>query len=221
MQTSTLIVTGVATLVAVGGGELNNHPWLPKKGERKKFQPPSSWLIYVLFIDYSLYNQLAQCHNSAAELTRIDAFYFDYKRRNDPEFRKALKRDKKRHAKSQKAQAEAAHAEQRRLLVAAVRDAQMEGFPSDVEEKEAYFMNEVAQGEGLCQEGPEKSLDAALCFYKALKVYPQPKDLISIYDKTVPKHVLDILAEMIALDDSIPFSGSSVGSGAEHSTGVE
>lgn len=35
--------------------------------------------------------------------------------------------------------------------------------------------------------GPEKSLDAALCFYKALKVYPQPKDLISIYDKTVPK----------------------------------
>lgn len=39
------------------------------------------------------------------------------------------------------------------MLVAAVRDAQMEGFPTDVEEKEAYFMNEVAQGEGLCQEG--------------------------------------------------------------------
>lgn len=90
---------------------------------------------------------------SVARLTQIDAFYFDYKRRNDPEFRKALKRDKKRHAKSQKAQAEAAHAEQRRLLVAAVRDAQMEGFPTDVEEKEAYFMSEVAQGEGLCQEG--------------------------------------------------------------------
>lgn len=96
---------------------------------------------------------LSQFNNSRAKLTQTDAFYFDYKRRNDPEFRKALKRDKKRHAKSQKAQAEAAHAEQRRLLVAAVRDAQMEGFPSDVEEKEAYFMNEVAQGEGLCQEG--------------------------------------------------------------------
>lgn len=88
--------------------------------------------------------------------------------------------------------------------------------------------------------GPEKALDAALCFYKALKVYPQPKDLISIYDKTVPKvyppplwaslvspltgtkHVLDILAEMIALDGSIAFSGSSVGSGNEgHPAGVE
>lgn len=33
----------------------------------------------------------------------------------------------------------------------------------------------------------DRALDAALCFYKALKVYPQPKDLISIYDKTVPK----------------------------------
>lgn len=35
--------------------------------------------------------------------------------------------------------------------------------------------------------GPDKALDAALSFFKALKVYPQPKDLISIYDKTVPK----------------------------------
>ena len=46
-------------------------------------------------------------------------------------------------------------------------------------------------------------VEAALCFYKALKVYPQPGDLIQIYDKTVPKPVLDILAEMIASDPSI------------------
>lgn len=46
-------------------------------------------------------------------------------------------------------------------------------------------------------------VEAALCFYKALKVYPQPGDLISIYDKTVPKPVLDILSEMVALDSSI------------------
>ena len=35
--------------------------------------------------------------------------------------------------------------------------------------------------------GPSHALDAALAFYKALKVYPQPGELISIYDKTVPK----------------------------------
>ena len=31
------------------------------------------------------------------------------------------------------------------------------------------------------------NIEAALCFYKALKVYPTPSDLIGIYDKTVPK----------------------------------
>jgi mitochondrial import receptor subunit TOM20 len=70
------------------------------------------------------------------------------------------------------------------------------------------------------------NIEAALCFYKALKVYPQPSDLISIYgqfahlgiellltsptDKTVPKPVLDILAEMIAADSGLnvgPFGG--------------
>jgi import receptor subunit TOM20 len=64
------------------------------------------------------------------------------------------------------------------------------------------------------------SVEAALCFYRALKVYPNPRELINIYDKTVPKvsyvsasmrsstnalqPVLDILAEMIAVDTSIP-----------------
>lgn len=72
-------------------------------------------------------------------------------------------------------------------------------------------------------------VEAALCFYKALKVYPTPSDLLSIYDKSskltldhlfqfiycwyifffgsnrlqVPKAVLDILAEMIAADATL------------------
>lgn len=32
-----------------------------------------------------------------------------------------------------------------------------------------------------------RTTDAAFAFYKALKVYPTPRDLISIYDKTVDK----------------------------------
>jgi len=58
-------------------------------------------------------------------------------------------------------------------------------------------------------------VEAALCFYKALKVYPQPKDLIGIYDKTVPKEILEILAEMIAQDDNLKvgsFGGDGSGS---------
>lgn len=59
-------------------------------------------------------------------------------------------------------------------------------------------------------------IEAALCFYKALKVYPQPSDLISIYDKTVPKPVIDILAEMIASDPSIKVGRFGAGSGSEN-----
>ena len=69
--------------------------------------------------------------------------------------------------------------------------------------------------------GAEK-VDAALAFYKALKVYPQPKDLISIYDKTVPKEVLEVLAEMVAMDPALKlgsFTGEG-GSAADHH-GVE
>ena len=164
------------------------------------------------------------------------AVYFDHKRRTDPEFRKALKRESRKEARAAKEQEEAQGEEQKRAIKNAVNEAQEDGFPTDVEDKEAYFMNEVGQGEMLCQDSScsnfradllcidgdalaSKQIEAALCFYKALKVYPQPRDLITIYDKTVPKPVIDILAEMIALDPNInvgPFgqSGSGPGSAA-------
>ena len=96
-----------------------------------------------------------------------------------------------------------------------------ENLPTDSEGHEQFFMEEVAKGEQLCAD-ESKAMEAALCFFRCLKVYPQTEELINIYDKTVPKvcttmnhatgrnwladqnaqHVLDILAEMIALDSS-------------------
>lgn len=64
-------------------------------------------------------------------------------------------------------------------------------------------------------------IEAALAFYKALKVYPQPKDLISIYDKTVPKEVLEILAEMVAMDAGLQLGGSFTGESSADNHGVE
>lgn len=114
------------------------------------------------------------------------AFYFDYRRRSDPEFRKYLKRQHKKVAKEVNESSKAAEEEQKLKIRAVVDEANEEGFPRDPEETEAYFMQEVARGEGMCQDGSDP-VEAALCFYKALKVYPQPRELISIYDKTVPK----------------------------------
>jgi len=69
-----------------------------------------------------------------------------------------------------------------------------------------------------------KQVEAALCFYKALKVYPQPRDLVQIYDKTVPAPVIAILAEMIALDPTMsvgPFGQGSGGSGPGSAAGID
>ncbi|KAJ9201564.1 hypothetical protein DTO166G4_2803 [Paecilomyces variotii] len=139
------------------------------------------------------------------------AIYFDHKRQSDPEFRRALKKDNRRLARAVKEEVEAQGAQQRETIKAVVEQAKDEGFPTDLEEKEAYFMSQVAKGESLCAEGSD-NIEAALAFYKALKVYPQPKDLISIYDKTVPKEVLEILAEMVALDSGLKL-GSFTGEG--------
>ena len=81
------------------------------------------------------------------------AVYFDHKRQTDPEFRKALKRESRREARAAKEQAEAEGAQQKQAIETAVTSAKEDGFPTDLEEKEAYFMNEVARGETLCQEG--------------------------------------------------------------------
>ncbi|KAF2428291.1 protein import receptor MAS20 [Tothia fuscella] len=131
------------------------------------------------------------------------AVYFDHRRRTDPEFRKQLKKESKKLAKAQKELAEQAGKEQREAIKKAVNRVNSEGLPTDSEEIERYFMEEVAEGEKLCQDDSQK-MEAALCFFRALKVYPQPDELVNIYDKTVPKPVLDILAEMIAIDPSIP-----------------
>ncbi|TVY81804.1 Mitochondrial import receptor subunit tom20 [Lachnellula suecica] len=142
------------------------------------------------------------------------AVYFDHRRRTDPNFRKQLKKESKKQARVAKEEAAAQTVKQRSAIRTAVEEAKDEGFPTDVEEREAYFMSEVARGETLSGDGTE-NMTAALSFYKALKVYPQPSDLISIYDKTVPRAVLDILAEMIAADDELnvgPFSAGSAGS---------
>jgi import receptor subunit TOM20 len=100
--------------------------------------------------------QTSICSFEAQLITLIAyAFYFDYKRRNDPQFRKQLKKESKRQARAAKEEAEAQTVQQRQSIRRAVEEAKEEGFPTDVEEKEAYFMSEVARGEGLSGDGKQ------------------------------------------------------------------
>ena len=86
------------------------------------------------------------------------AVYFDYKRRSDPEFRKALKRESRRQARIAKEEAEIQGKQQREQIKGAVQEAIEEGFPTDIEEKEAYFMQQIAQGEALAGDGSSTSM---------------------------------------------------------------
>ncbi|KAI0391069.1 mitochondrial import receptor subunit tom-20 [Xylariaceae sp. FL0594] len=130
------------------------------------------------------------------------AVYFDHQRRANPDFRKNLRREERRQARAAKEEAVVQSRQKRREIHAAVDAANEEGYPTGVNEKEAYFMEFVQQGEMLAAD-PSRTTESALAFYKALKVYPTPRDLIQIYDKTVDKRVLDVLAEMIAYDKSL------------------
>ena len=97
------------------------------------------------------------------------AVYFDHKRRSDPDFRKALKRESRREARAAKEEAEAQGVQQKQAIENAVSEAREEGFPTDVEDKEAYFMNEVGQGEVLCQDGTfSVDLCLKLCMLRSI-----------------------------------------------------
>ncbi|TID25918.1 protein import receptor MAS20 [Venturia nashicola] len=177
------------------------------------------------------------------------AIYFDHKRRTDAEFRKTLRKESRKIEKAVKEEKEMEGKKRRTEIRAAVDRVNAEGVPSDAEEVEGYFMEEVAEGERLCQDDlkhegqsldesalplhtellsridplamacdidstltlnvESQSLEAALCFFRALKVYPNAEELFQIYDKTVPKPILDILAEMIAYDPSMGLKGAA------------
>ncbi|KAG8928705.1 hypothetical protein FRC02_006580 [Tulasnella sp. 418] len=134
------------------------------------------------------------------------AAYFDYKRRNDTAFRKKLKKEKKRVERSKPAAASAGKGHSMEEIKNALQIIRDEALPSSPEAREQYFMDNVAMGEQLCARGPAFEIPAALSFYRALRVYPSPVELIMIYQKTVPDSVFEIVMEMTKLDVSAPAS---------------
>ncbi|CEP13375.1 hypothetical protein [Parasitella parasitica] len=124
--------------------------------------------------------------------------YYDSKRRSDPQFKKQQKRERKRAAKQEKLKKEQEVSSVETLIASVLKAVDEEDFPESSQEKEAYFMEKVALGETLCKEGRDN--DAVLPFYKALKIYPVPLELIMIYQKTVPEKVFRILVNLMAVE---------------------
>lgn len=137
------------------------------------------------------------------------AVYFDYKRRTDAEFRKRLRKEKKKLDKSVAEEATSAPASGNPLgdasvptaeIIAAMKSIKDDQVPTTPEEREKYFMAQVEKGETLCAQGPDFAIEAALAFFRALRVYPSPVELIMIFQNTVPEPIFKMVLEMMRLD---------------------
>lgn len=125
-------------------------------------------------------------------------------------FRKKLRKQSKQSMKEAKRELKAAAQQETMMIEKAVRDAAEPGaLPSGVQEKEAFFMEQVATGEALFAQGAAYHVPAAIAFFKALKVYPAPVELVMIYQKAVPKEVFDLIMKLVTRDAAVNSAGAS------------
>ncbi|KAF9435377.1 hypothetical protein BGZ76_006417 [Entomortierella beljakovae] len=128
------------------------------------------------------------------------AIYFDSKRRNDPEFRRKLKKERKRAQKIAKDEAKRLSTQSAQTAEEALSTIKDDDFPASMEEREKFCMEQLSAGEALFTQGPQNFGQAAICFYKALKVYPAPAELVMVYQKTIPPEVFNIVMGMLSKD---------------------
>ncbi|KAK2465945.1 hypothetical protein APHAL10511_001586 [Amanita phalloides] len=143
----------------------------------------------------------------------VYAVYFDYRRRNDAAFRKKLRKEKKRVDRVvSESKTTQGHSDTDQVTPEMLRDAlervKDEVSPQTAQDKEAYFMQHVGMGEQLLTQGPEFHLPAALSFFRALRVYPSPVELIMIYQKTVPDPVFKLIMELTNLNVKAQVEGT-------------
>jgi len=137
--------------------------------------------------------------------------WFDYRRRNDPSFRKKLRKEHKKAHKHARAADERAKQQRVEDLKESLEAIKAEPVPATAEEREQYFMQHVGIGEQLSVQGPAFHIPAALSFYRALKVYPSPVELIMIYQKTVPEPIFKIVMDLTSMDVSNPVATADLG----------
>lgn len=139
------------------------------------------------------------------------ALYFDYKRRNDVEFRKTLRKQQKKISKSMASKKTTDKIEISQVqLLQEVRTIKKEVFPTSAEEREKYFSLQVNQAEIMQHQGEE--LAAALHFYRALCVYPNPTGLIQLYQQAIAPSIFKLLVELWTLGATDAMLNNDLGS---------
>lgn len=124
--------------------------------------------------------------------------YFDHQRRSNPTFRKDLKKRAKKEEKKVKLDKQMAQADKLQVIAKFLEEElRKDPIPTDVNEKQSAFNVNIELGDRLVA-APGSELEAAAKFYKALTVYPNPADLLGIYQKSLPENIYENLVLMIA-----------------------
>ncbi|GMG20020.1 unnamed protein product [Ambrosiozyma monospora] len=125
--------------------------------------------------------------------------YFDYQRRHNPEFRKSILRTKRRATKKAKLEAEQDKTKKLEELKEKLNESLIvEPLPTELAEKENFFLNQVTVGEQLAAI-PGNEVDAAIHFYKGLAVYPNPQGILDIYQRTISPEVYNLVMMLAAI----------------------
>lgn len=127
------------------------------------------------------------------------AVYFDYSRRNNKEFRRRIRKNNDHHAKEKEAkQSQAKTAQVEVIQQVLMHSLAEEPIPTEAAKKEEYFMKQVTVAEQLSVV-PGQEIQSALAFYRALSVYPNPTDILNVYQKSVPPQIYEYVIMMMAL----------------------
>lgn len=121
------------------------------------------------------------------------AVYFDYQRHHSAEFRHRLKKSKKEMQKlEQKKKKEGIQ------HIAAVVQKSLTENPLPTTMDTEFFSTELTRGEQLAAV-PGKEIDAALHFFRAISVYPNPQSIIKVLQTSVRPDINDYVLQMIAI----------------------
>lgn len=123
--------------------------------------------------------------------------YFDYQRRNNAEFRKSIYMKKRQAEKAEKLKVAASRAEKTEFLKEKLAESLLTN-PMNTANKEQTFIEEVTRAEKLAAI-VGKEVDAAIHFYRALSVYPDPAAILEIYQKSVPADVYELIMLLTAI----------------------
>ncbi|KAJ1532924.1 hypothetical protein HK096_005987, partial [Nowakowskiella sp. JEL0078] len=79
-----------------------------------------------------------------------------------------------------------------------------EPIPKTPAEREAYFVKQLHNGDELMQKGPEFYPDAAACLFRAVKVHPNPMQIMMMLQQAMPDVVFKMVVELMSSDIDAP-----------------